>query len=950
MNENGLSPPPNQQLTIDEAYRLALDHFHAERYGEADKLCSAIIQAVPNHIDAINLLGVIAQKVNRHELATELFQRTIDIDDNRALSYYNLGTSLYQSGKKDAAVKALKIAIKKEPDNSKILDYLNRITTVASDDHSLKEGEYTAHEIMQKALGFHQSGNLAEAIVCYKKILKLDQKNIGALCNLGLALQNAGKLNEAVSSLEKAIALQPDFAEAHSNLGNAMNQLGELDRAVANYKKALQIKPDFAQAYSNLGNVLKAQGKLDEAVSSYQKAVTVKPDYREAYSNLASTLKEQGKLNEAIASHKKALHIRPDFAQAHASIATILKEQGRLDEAVTSYKKAIELEPAFAQAWVNLGSTLREQGRLNEAIASYKKAIELEPGFAQAHYNLGAALNEQGRVDEAANCYQKAIASKADFAEAYSNLGKILKKQGLLNNAIACQQKAIAIKADFAEAHCNLGNALQDQGKPVEACISYQKSITINPDYFQARLALTICQLPILYSSIEEINRARFAYEQSLAELRKWFRRNCTGKGQDFFTAIGSSHPFYLSYQAQNDLELQSAHGELVCASMKEWLRLEGTDIPMAKKEHDRPLRIGIISGQFFYHSVWNVVVNGLVANLDKSRFTIYGYHTNHKQDAETKKASEIFAHFIQGPLSLSSWVKTIADDGLDLIFYPEIGMDAITSQLAGLRLAPVQAVGWGHPTTSGFPTMDYFLSGELLEPPNAEEHYSEKLVKLPNLGSCWSRRNLEVEEFVLDDFGIPSGDSVVRMVSCGNQFKYLPQYDHIFPKIAKQVGSCCFIFFYREDDTLIPSQFKERLRKAFLNDGLDMDEFVLFLHWQPKEKFYSLLQQVDIYLDSIAFSGFTTAIQVLECALPIVTLQGDLMRNRFASAILQRISVTETVAKDLEEYITIAVDLARNRDRRLAIKKQIAANFHLACDDYTVVQAFEDFVVNVVK
>ena len=63
--------------------------------------------------------------------------------------------------------------------------------------------------------------------------------------------------------------------------------------------------------------------------------------------------------------------------------------------------------------------------------------------------------------------------------------------------------------------------------------------------------------------------------------------------------------------------------------------------------------------------------------------------------------------------------------------------MDATTAKLAALRLAPVQAASWGHPETSGLPTIDYYLSAQALEPADAQENYTEKLVALPNLG-CW--------------------------------------------------------------------------------------------------------------------------------------------------------------------------------------------------------------------
>ena len=82
---------------------------------------------MPNHINSINLLGVVAQKVNRHDLAVDLFQRAINIDNSRALLYYSLGGSLNNLGRREEAIQVLKIALEKEPGNSQITNYLNSI-------------------------------------------------------------------------------------------------------------------------------------------------------------------------------------------------------------------------------------------------------------------------------------------------------------------------------------------------------------------------------------------------------------------------------------------------------------------------------------------------------------------------------------------------------------------------------------------------------------------------------------------------------------------------------------------------------------------------------------------------------------------------------------------------------------------------------------------------------
>jgi tetratricopeptide (TPR) repeat protein len=310
-------------LTVDEAYKNALDHFNALRYTEADQLCTAIIQVAPNHILSLNLLGIIAQKSNRHDLAIKLFQRAINIDNSPAILYYNLGMSLKPLGRRKEAIEVLQTAMEKEPGNDQIARDLNDIINISKPNEGIGNTQDKAQETLQKATFYHQSGQLDEAIKWYKKTLEIQPENTTVLSNIGAALQTIGKLDEAVSSYQKAIAIKPSFADAYFNLGLALQKQDKLDEAVINHQKAIAIKPGFSEAHSSLGFALQAQGKLDEAVVSYQKAIAIKPDFAEAYSNLGFALKNQGKLDKAITCYQKAIAFKPDYANAHHNLSHI---------------------------------------------------------------------------------------------------------------------------------------------------------------------------------------------------------------------------------------------------------------------------------------------------------------------------------------------------------------------------------------------------------------------------------------------------------------------------------------------------------------------------------------------------------------------------------------------------------------------------------------------------
>ena len=106
-----------------------------------------------------------------------------------------------------------------------------------------------------------------------------------------------------------------------------------------------------------------------------------------------------------------------------------------------------------------------------------------------------------------------------------------------------------------------------------------------------------------------------------------------------------------------------------------------------------------------------------------------------------------------------------------------------------------------------------------------------------------------------------------------------------------------------------------------------------------------SAIGQCDIFLDSIGWSGCNSTLESLSYNLPIVTMQGSLMRGRHSTAILRKMGITETVANNVDEFITIAARLANHSEARDALSRKIASNKHCLFRDRKCIEALEDFL-----
>jgi predicted O-linked N-acetylglucosamine transferase (SPINDLY family) len=258
-----------------------------------------------------------------------------------------------------------------------------------------------------------------------------------------------------------------------------------------------------------------------------------------------------------------------------------------------------------------------------------------------------------------------------------------------------------------------------------------------------------------------------------------------------------------------------------------------------------------------------------------------------------------------------------------------------------------VQCSYIGHPQTSGYPTIDYFLSGELIEPPEGDAHYSEKLVRLPNIGFYYEPLEFEPAVVTREQLGIrPAGAAFWCAQSL---FKYLPQHDEVFPRIARQAGDCQFVFIRHSRSAAITALFEARLENAFRAAGMNSSDHCVFLDPMDWRRFAAASAQCDAMLDSIEWSGGNTTLEALAQDLPVVTFQGALMRGRVSAGMLRMMEVPETIAETIDDYVALAVRVAQDTGFRTALKARIASQKHRLYRDRSSIATLEAFIASVV-
>ncbi|MGA1982269.1 MAG: tetratricopeptide repeat protein [Acidobacteriaceae bacterium] len=175
--KQGKQEPSSQQsgtdaATLDGLLARARAHHKAGQLGDAEKLYREILQAVPEHPDALNLLGVIASQVGQTTLALELIDRAIAARPGFMEAYFSRGNALY-------------------------------------------------------AVERYQ-----QAVESFDKVIQLSPQYAEAHNNRGGALHALERYEAALESFDKALLIRPDYADASHNRGNALHDFTQQQAAL----------------------------------------------------------------------------------------------------------------------------------------------------------------------------------------------------------------------------------------------------------------------------------------------------------------------------------------------------------------------------------------------------------------------------------------------------------------------------------------------------------------------------------------------------------------------------------------------------------------------------------------------------------------------------------------------------------------------------------------------
>jgi predicted O-linked N-acetylglucosamine transferase (SPINDLY family) len=535
---------------------------------------------------------------------------------------------------------------------------------------------------------------------------------------------------------------------------------------------------------------------------------------------------------------------------------------GRLAEAEAAYRRVLQAAPDHPEALHALGLILSRRGELEAAIDFMSRSVAARPDNAAFHTNLGLALAAAGRFADAAAVQRRAIALQGDppTVRAYGNLGNSLLRLERMAEAIDCYRKELALHPDNADAWSHLGLALSETGRVAEGLDCYRRAVARDPRDAQLHSNL------LFLAHFDPATDATALRE----EHRAWAVRHAAPLAADIRPHANDRSP-------------------------------------------DRRLRIGYVSPDLYTHVVgWSILP--ILANHDQGRFEVVCYSDHPRPDGLTRRLrSQVDLWRDTARVDDAALAEQIRHDRVDVLVDLALHMRENRMLTFARRPAPLQVTYLGYAASTGLPQMDYRITDVHMDPPGEPSDGPEELLRLPRC--YWAYRPADAALAL--DVGPPPAarNGFVTFGSFNNFRKVNPAVIAAWAAILRQVPDARLLVVLRggtESNPHVPA--------LFAGHGIDPAR-VHLLPRQTPGGYFRLHNEVDLTLDPFPYNGGVTSLNSLWMGVPFVTLAGRRAVARAGLSILTNLQLPELIAQDVEEYVRLTAQLARDPARLAGLR-----------------------------
>lgn len=534
-----------------------------------------------------------------------------------------------------------------------------------------------------------------------------------------------------------------------------------------------------------------------------------------------------------------------------------------------------------------------------EAKPYFLKALKISPDNSEAYYCLGRCYHDLNNLEEAGKQYQKSLELDGNNVLTLMDYGSLCNRLGKYEDAEKYFNKIIEIHPDITPPFLNLAIVYRAQGKTSLAIESLKKALVIKPGDVACTNNLTnifteCCRHKEAYSALEDVLKSNskvpsYVYHNYLFNL-------------------------HYSDEIENDC-IMERHKEWGKKTLDEIN--DGFVLPVRLPVKERRLRIGYVSGDFRVHSV-GFFIQSIVKNHSASDFELFFYYNNNVDDQltnELKKYSTIGWREIAN-LTNEEIVEIIREDRIDILIDLSGHTDKNKLEVFAYKPAPLQVTYLGYPNTTGLKTIDYRLVDSFTDPEDCGSDVVETLIRLDECFLCYQPfKHIEPKNKKRTQ------NSKITFGSFNNSKKLNTSTIRVWCEILKKVPESVL---FLKSSVFSDEDIKNEIKKLFISHNIDSDRLIFKGRITGYEDHMREYEKVDICLDPFPYNGTTTTFEALYMGCPVITLEGERHSGRVGFSILTNLHMEQYIACNEHDYVTKAVQLAKDRDNLVELQNSL--------------------------
>ncbi|MEZ0370086.1 MAG: hypothetical protein ACAI44_13445 [Candidatus Sericytochromatia bacterium] len=548
------------------------------------------------------------------------------------------------------------------------------------------------------------------------------------------------------------------------------------------------------------------------------------------------------------------------------------------------------------------------------ACQCFEAFLQHNPQDADAWHNLGLAHFYRLEARPAQRCWQQALAYSLDPAPVEETIfeaaDSLVHEHYRSAEAIGLYDLLLDSPRYQRQAHLFKIWCLLSNNRAEDAALLVEAALKKFPNDLAFRLQNTFL-LPQVYRSGEDFSYWRRRLLSALDQLEAWIASQPAIESSQVLTY---SPIFSLMPMGMNERETFQRISRI-------WRQLfvaTGAQAPVAPPPGPR-LRLGLISASVWNHSTMHYFLGMFELLAQEADIETALFDFGARSDGMTELIKSLVHHYVRLPRELEPGIAAIRDFQPEILMYLDIGQETLLYTMAHYRLAPVQCVTAGVPVTTGIDTMDYYFSSRCFELEQAQEHYSETLIRLTELMVCM--RPPEMPSRLKDRaaFGIPAEAHVYFFPH--TLFRVDPELDDIMAAILTRDPQAQ-IYLMR----FLNTGFHVHLQARFAASHPELNERLHFLPWMSQPEFLNLLALADVALDALRLAGGNVSFQSFWVGTPMITCPTPYLRGRIASGLYRLLGLDDWIATDWQDYLEKALKLGTDPDTRAALSARILA------------------------